>query len=854
MSQNVDLLVHIGPLRENSEALLKHLNHVTLLAPLYSMPERQQTLVKALPSLHFADQPVTPPGGEAVCYSYTPQEFTSLAPAGELTSLYPGLGKARQQTVDTQTLPQALKQAGLGQATLTHLIIEQPEIALSLLQAFNHSGLLDQLTHLWVRTSPLRLYEGMATSVELLQWCEQQGFEEVAQDAEDPDFFLLGFARNPLYNKLKDTEAKLAEHEAQLSQLSAERDTLEKELAETTQNSKQRAEKAQQQLVESATQLKEKDAQLSERDSHLKQLKEEHDALKKTLSEIEQSSKKSAEKAQQQLDDSATQLKEKDVQLSERDSQLKQLKEEHDALKKTLSETKQSSKQSAEKAQQQLEEKGAELNERDAQLEQLNAEFVTLKKKLLEAEQNLNQSTEKAQQQLEEQATQLKEKNAQLAERDTQLSQLTEERDTLKKQLNQAAKASQQHQKEHQESEQKLKDATQKCEEVEQQLQNAEQAEQKVQKKLEETHAWFITRKQQAEEGAEQIKALQAKLETQQAQVESLQEKLTLSEEERENYQRYFANRKKQHEEAEAKLTEAQQQLTDKDAMVSQLNEQLAMLKQSNERFGQLESKLETLFGEQRSYIQQTTSALGQHVTRSARQQRDEQALTHYLQHGQCPVSTQLAPSYAMALLEHYDTHHHDVVVVFGSTHTTELLAQSIINARTEQPRLIRQNGQRQETHNEVTLSHDDLPQTIVSIQHQKTTNNELKERLNNKCLSHAVNVVYAPWGDCQANDQTALFYAADSTLQCLNQWLPEDARVLVIVGETLPEAGHSREVALPLLLKQLPTQRLDVVLEGNNYSQESELTTCWDTLLETRQRPGQWLTLPNALGLRVEG
>ena len=897
MSQNVDLLVHIGPLREESETLLEHLNHVTLLAPLYPMPERQQALVKALPGLYLAEQPVTPPGGEAVCYAYTLQEFTSLAPASELTSLYPGLGKARQQTVDTQTLPQALKQAGLGQATLTHLIIEQPEIALSLLQAFNHSGLLDQLTHLWVRTSPLRLYEGMATSIELSQWCEQQGFEEVTQDAEDPDFFLLGFARNPLYNKLKDTLAKLAEHEAQLSQLSAARDTLEKELAETTQNSKQCAEKAQQQLDESttqlkekdaqlserdsqlqqlkeeqdalkktlseieqsskksaekaqqqlddsATQLKEKDAQLSERDSQLKQLKEEHDALKKTLSEIEQSSKKSAEKAQQQLDDSATQLKEKDAQLSERDSQLKQLKEEHDALKKTLSETKQSSKQSAEKAQQLLEEKGAELNERDAKLEQLNAELVALKKKLLEAEQNLNQSTEKAQQQLGEKATQLKEKNAQLAERDTQLSQLTEERDTLKKQLNQAAKASQQHQKEHQESEHRLKDVTQKYEDVVQQLQNAEQAGQKVQKKLEETHAWFVTRKQQAEEGAEQIKTLQAKLKTQQAQVESLQEKLTLSEEERENYQRYFANRKKQHEEAEAKLAEAQQQLAEKDAMVSQLNEQLAMLKQSNERFGQLESKLESLFGEQRSYIQQTTSALGQHVTRSARQQRDEQALTHYLQHGQRPVSTQLAPGYAMALLEHYDTHHHDVVVVFGSTHTTELLAQSIINARTEQPRLIRQNGQRQETHNEVTLSHDDLPQTIVSIQHQKTVSDELKERLNNKRLSHAVNVVYAPWGECQANDQIALFYAADSTLQRLNQWLPGDARVLVIVGETLPEAGHSREVALPLLLKQLPTQRLDVVLEGNNYSQESELTPHWDTLLETRQRPGQ--TDPN--------
>ncbi|MGV2929469.1 hypothetical protein ACE3G8_00090 [Vreelandella venusta] len=628
MSQAADLLVHIGPLREESETLIKQANLAVLLASLSPVSAHHKALSQALPALHIADQPITPPGGEAVCYAYTLKDFNSLAPASELTTLYPGLGKARHQSVDTQTLPQALEQAGLSQATFSHLIIEQPEISLSLLQAFNHSGLLDQLTHLWVRTSPLRLYEGMATDAELTQWCEQQGFEVVAQDAADPDFFLLGFTRSPLYHKLKET-------------------------------------------------------------------------------------------------------------------------------------------------------------------------------------------------------------HAQLAERDTQLSQLTEERDALKKQLNQALKANQQQQKEHQETEQALK-------KVEQQYQDAVQAEQKAQEKLQETHTWFTNRKQQAEEGVEKIA--------------SLQEKLTHSEEERENYQRYFANWKKQHEEAEAELVKAQQQLTEKDATISQLSEQLASLQQSNERFGQLESKLESLFGEQRSYIQQTTNALGQHVTRSARQQRDEQALMNYLQHGQRPISTTLAPGYAMALLEHYNANNHDVIVIFGSNGTTELLAQSVINARAEQPKLTRQKGQHHEQENEVTLSHADLPQTIISITHQKVASDELKQCLNNKRLSHAVNVVHAPWIECQANGQTALFFAANTVLQRLNQWLPEDARVLAIIGETLVEAGHSREAALTLLLQQLPTQRLDIVLEGNSYSQENDLKESWSTLLETRQRPAQWLTLPNTISLRVEG
>ncbi|GEK53133.1 hypothetical protein [Vreelandella venusta] len=628
MSQAADLLVHIGPLREESETLIKQANLAVLLASLSPVSAHHKALSQVLPALHIADQPITPPGGEAVCYAYTLKDFNSLAPASELTTLYPGLGKARHQSVDTQTLPQALEQAGQSQATFSHLIIEQPEISLSLLQAFNHSGLLDQLTHLWVRTSPLRLYEGMATDAELTQWCEQQGFEVVAQHATDPDFFLLSFTRSPLYHKLKETHAQLAEY-------------------------------------------------------------------------------------------------------------------------------------------------------------------------------------------------------------DTQLSQLTEERDTLKKQLNQAIKANQQQKKEHQETEQALK-------KVEQHYQDAVQAEQKAQEKLQETHSWFTNRKQQAEEGVEKIA--------------SLQEKLTHSEEEREKYQRYFANRKKQHEEAEAELVKAQQQLTEKDATISQLSEQLASLQQSNERFGQLESKLESLFGEQRSYIQQTTNALGQHVTRSARQQRDEQALMNYLQHGQRPISTTLAPGYAMALLEHYNANNHDVIVIFGSNGTTELLAQSVINARAEQPKLTRQKGQHHGQEHEVTLSHADLPQTIISITHQKVASDELKQCLNNKRLSHAVNVVHAPWIECQANGQTALFYAANTVLQRLNQWLPEDARVLAIIGETLVEAGHSREAALTLLLQQLPTQRLDIVLEGNSYPQENDLKEGWNTLLETRQRPAQWLTLPNTISLRVEG
>ncbi|UTA78636.1 hypothetical protein J4377_11730 [Halomonas sp. XH26] len=508
-------------------------------------------------------------------------------------------------------------------------------------------------------------------------------------------------------------------------------------------------------------------------------------------------------------------------------------------------------KTAQQEAEQQLAQQATEQAERIKELEQREA---TSQKRLADSEEQLHQQHSKyeqlqqkyknLEQQLAEQQKSanndraVKEKEAQQAELQKQLNQITEERDTLKKQLNQSLKSSQQHQKEHEEIKQQLEETQKKLGILEQQYQDAEHAGKKAQKKI--------------EESTEEVASLQAELKKQQVQVENLQEGLAAREEERDKYKSYFANRKKKHEEAETKLAETQQMSDEKDTTIRQLSEQLDTLQHSNERFGQLESKLESLFSEQRTYIQQTTNVLGQHVTRSARQQRDEQAMINYLQYGQRPITTQLSPSYVTALLEHYDTHNPDVVVIFGAAETTELLAQRIIHTRAEVSR-IGKSDHRQETLKEVTVSHDDLPQTIISIEHNKAACESLKESLNNKRLSPAVNVVNAPWVECQSvNAPVALFYAVDTTLQRLNQWLPENARILVIVGETLPQAGHSREAVLPLLLKQLFTQRLDIVLEGSNKLQETRLQENWNKLLENRQRPGQWLSTYNLCLLKI--
>ncbi|MGQ7254033.1 hypothetical protein [Vreelandella titanicae] len=568
-------LIHIGPMRQESEALLKHIALPSLV--ITPMPER--TTLKGMQEvLKHVSAAVAPQAGEATRYSYNVPGFDSLSPASGLKSLYPGVAETQRKPVETQPLNELISEHCPSGTLMTHLVLEQPEQALSLLQAWQEEGMLDNLEELFVRTSPVSLYESMPTQAELIAWCQQYGFDTSAENidpasSEDPEFILFEFKRNALHVPLK-----AAQEEA--------------------------------------------DA-----------LKQECDSLKKKLSEYE-----------------------------------KLLKE------------------------------------------------------------NANQLTEAA---------------AALRETDTQLKQSTKQLDEKSSQAEKASK---------------------ECDSL-------------------------------------------------------------------------------------------KQQLSEKESTITQLREQLASQQQNQtviqSRFEALESKmegkLESLLREQRSYIQQTSNALGQHVTRVAHKQRDERALIHYLQHGQKPVSTELDPGYALALLEQYHSQGYDVVVVFGSADTTELLAKAEVNSKGYQSQLMLGDPQ----HDVVTPSEHDLPTSIISIEHQKSRCKKLKKSLETNHCSQIVNVVHAPWVECQYQGKVSLFYSTEDILKKLSQWLKDEANVLVVIGSELTETGHLANIILPHFLQYLPTQAIDLCLENKKLLQE-ELCSDWESLLNERQRRYHWRELPNALFLKV--
>lgn len=505
------------------------------------------------------------------------------------------------------------------------------------------------------------------------------------------------------------------------------------------------------------------------------------------------------------LKDNAQQLNEAAAALRETDAELQERTQERDAAHKQTYDTKKA-----------LDEKTKQLTECDKQLEEARVNAHD------EATQHA-QALENAQKQL--------------AERDEQLKQRTQERDAARKQ-------SEEHKNSLEEKSKLLSEHIEQLSEKDKALYAAkEQLTQLTQERDQSNQALDAAKKQgdehkkALEEKAKQLAERDKQLEEARATAKSEQEACVIA--------RSEATKQSQALEAAKKQIET---------LTQQLSTKENSLNKTEERFSSLESKLDQLFGEQRSYIQQTSNALGQHVTRSARQQRDEQALTHYLHHGQRPISTELAPNFAMALLERRENQRYDVMVVLGSTPITELLAQAVINEVHHQPRLTAQNQVKngKDVQQFVAPSQDDLPQAVISLAHKKSLCKTLKQRLAANHTQEAVNVVHAPW--VEANEKGDLFYAWEATLKRLNQWLEEEAKVLVVVGNALAEANHHRMAALPQLLQHLPTQTLEVIVEGNHYPQESDLKAEWEALLSKREREAETLRLPTALGLRISG
>lgn len=216
--KNTSFIVFVGPLRDESNELIKQ----TKLPSLVINSHNISAALAKQNNVEYISATIANECSKITLYAYNLSEFNSLSKATGLKELYPGLREAKESTVETQTLARVLQARGKLSQGMVQLILEQPEQSLSLLRAWQSEGLLDALETLWVRTSPISLFENMPVQQELISWCDEQGFEIDSHNqllpSQDPEFLLLCFKRKKLYTKLKNAQKEAA-------QIKAERDS-----------------------------------------------------------------------------------------------------------------------------------------------------------------------------------------------------------------------------------------------------------------------------------------------------------------------------------------------------------------------------------------------------------------------------------------------------------------------------------------------------------------------------------------------------------------------------------------------------------------------------------------------------
>lgn len=315
------------------------------------------------------------------------------------------------------------------------------------------------------------------------------------------------------------------------------------------------------------------------------------------------------------------------------------------------------------------------------------------------------------------------------------------------------------------------------------------------------------------------------------------------TEEELNKYKTYFANRKQQHEAAELRITELTQALAEATAELTGLREQLQNQQNSHSKLTALEQKMEQLFAKQAEQLVQNTNALGQHVTKmhanSSRQWQATLAVQHSLQHGELPLQfsdTSISPELAQHLITLVQNNNYDLIIEFGSGHSTSLLARALLSQSKRwqgNGQLALQNGEPQ---TQLAPSEHDLLKRVISFEHNKSYHQQTQKSLQQQGLSQIVELVHAPLVNCTFSPEH-LFYDCEPKLQQLANLLQnEEKHILVLVdGPSAEPTAQSRTPALPALLNHFARHRLDVVLDDHHRDSEQQSAEQWRSQLAER-------------------
>lgn len=143
------------------------------------------------PNFTVVQDIVSTTGGSCEFSEYNIAEYSAIKPVSGLKTVFPGLKVIHRATRNSTRVDEIIRKLPLGNNNL--LIVDIIDIALPLLQVIAKSHQLVHFRQLHVQTCTESLYEGAATTDEIIAFLQQHSFTLHEKNDVDPDFPRLIF-------------------------------------------------------------------------------------------------------------------------------------------------------------------------------------------------------------------------------------------------------------------------------------------------------------------------------------------------------------------------------------------------------------------------------------------------------------------------------------------------------------------------------------------------------------------------------------------------------------------------------------------------------------------------------------
>ncbi|RUO45199.1 hypothetical protein [Idiomarina aquatica] len=344
-----DSVVYLGAgYGENLDELLTQINanHWHLVE---GDSKKHKPLQQAMNALQNSDKVtlhkhvVSDDGTTKTWFSYNLDEFSGLKKAKELDQLFPGLKLKQEKAVDTQALPDFVRQLELSSKENNLLIVDLPGQALELIESILKAGQKPLFSQMVLTTTTEQAFEQGGTLERIKQWLDKQGYHTRNEPYDDPDFPVLCYSfdkysaaefaklkkeRDEAVARASDAEKERDEAVARASGTSKELEQIKKERDDALA----RASGTSKELEQIKKERDEAVARASGTSKELEQVKKERDDAVALAS----GTSKELEKLKHNLTQTSEQLEKTAAELSKLKIELKQLQSEKQDLTQKL--------------------------------------------------------------------------------------------------------------------------------------------------------------------------------------------------------------------------------------------------------------------------------------------------------------------------------------------------------------------------------------------------------------------------------------------------------------------------------------------------------------------------------------